>query len=1783
MTDEERSFNYNDLNLDFLELSPPRAKAVVRNASPMPNSSSFRPSSFKAKQLAQRVAKNDVFVNKIDILKKENFELQQKLKDFKNSAAEIQKLYEHEKQRANNLQIQHDTETRKSNELQSRCGQLNNDIAEKRLQLEQLEAQLDEAKGPLSYIELAIKYLKLFHKIKEDENSKHHLPRDKSLFFDLSKYCEDKGYKVPSVQVSKKKRVYKKDTKVQCNLLEAVNPPSSKETQTVSTQTAARHLCQMQTQTDLATGRDVHTQTLVIETHSVKNLHTKGVQTAIIEMHTQGTQHISTTTTRGTSTSCFIKKHNVGTCFPEAKLVPPVTAMVDELLQLYNVSPVSPISDPLPLTSHNELELPTTPAAALESLSYKSIGTCTYLCNVQRQIDFIPLVSGIKRSESSSPSPFTFANVKNEAYMTPTPSPPPSATQAPTVHNRNDTSTRTATNNNFGNMQPMLNTVAQLPDMPPEMFSSVWQMAGQMFMGLIYPPTNNRLRIAPQNRAQNSLNQEHFHNWISSLYESIHQPNQQSASSPPPHREYQQQVNGSERDVDTEAENNTNVVQSNNLIPREDTPATQDFYDSNTNERIELHHRDAFGTQTDNTISPRGSDICESQNTFADWIFKEPREIPKKSAKQARARKAAMEEASCVKKHRDKLERKKRKKENRKRLAKQMTTTVFNDELNVISDLELNNQQQNEKDIPTAVEFCANLCNLNNYSNDESYWDEMDIGVVNANQSNKQDLSYAVNMETEKLNNSETGVNNNGGKIYADFELKQNEKMGEIREEQAIAQDNTCKDFVHVGFKETDEASKSMAGVNNSCGKVEVNINCKLNGNMNKIIVDEEVKVPDNTLFDSENAKCDNLDYIEAIIETEAQTEPLETEIEFEKNACCIFGSDSEEEAETHLADTQSIEFGAGNSEASMVFKKSVESLDNKEKHVVAENMEEDSRKSTERRDDFCVISPNSEENVSLKQSVTCLSDNKEPEEGRNQILSDLALSDTESEEREAIIPSFELNLINQSRSQSLSDDDESDDPVLVIVEEVSDATNANNFVITYGTRNSQSPNKDPLQQSGSDTDISTLLESAVMDDLLANSSTQKLFNSILGESPNEKMQAITPRRRGRKRNSEASVVSFCKRSERLRAKHDETTQLTSDESLSSPAKYSHSRQHSPEPSGVNGICDDVSGNCYNSSPRKPPHKKLLHSLTKEQINKQFERFIEIRQRVNKIENEEKVAEVQHKTARTEADVNAVCESFPAQTDKHSDVGCASVERVADETSASLRPSPMHATTQQSEPSCSGALPSLEASDQPSTYCLSNTSCHKSEQCPKNDAHISQMDYDTPSSPPPSSNIDVILNKTQPCREIPLELDMSYYSHNRKSVLQYLIYNYSSDIYAIVTGNKNQPKTEKFAVQLEKFLNNTRDRVDILASTLAASLHEEIEDSQVIGSLIVDQISKAPRPEIELGCELALVPRKYIGTHLRLISIVLRHLQYRRADIAAVLLTTIESILFNYRTQEISLSAALNLTQLYLLVIPFHNSQLNSARLYIGKCLYYYNVKAFPMIYEVLCWYPTTLPHRDEPNYDHSDALITVIKHFLMGMTYNMDSEDLRHRELLSLLRYSYHFEPYTPKALEVLCNLVSKLKSGHLTNLKYAFAIFCKRSAKLVDILLQQQLLPLADEYYKLVQHSEEYDERIAALLECISVVVKPLPLDTDVSIYFSIFERFLCAVHRPLVQEATVLAILRLQRFGHNRCFHALAHFKPHYPLQMLTTNVLKTFIHKQPLKYWRDLLKQPLNNQC
>nr|XP_016928494.1 little elongation complex subunit 1 [Drosophila suzukii] len=427
--------------------------------------------------------------------------------------------------------------------------------------------------------------------------------------------------------------------------------------------------------------------------------------------------------------------------------------------------------------------------------------------------------------------------------------------------------------------------------------------------------------------------------------------------------------------------------------------------------------------------------------------------------------------------------------------------------------------------------------------------------------------------------------------------------------------------------------------------------------------------------------------------------------------------------------------------------------------------------------------------------------------------------------------------------------------------------------------------------------------------------------------------------------------------------------------------------------------------------------------------------------------------------------------------------------------------------------------------------------------------HTFSFSEESPASPVSETTDELV----DPPTEIPLEQSIiSGEDGQPKSLLQHVIEKDKEVAKVIQAKRKTLGKLQpQLCASIGKYLQETM-QLESSCSDLALEIYKVTKDEAVIVNALITVICK-------------------IGTDGNPVERLLNALKY--FNFSQRFLAELEERLFRNTKERPATEVALKYLKLYLKAVALQASMSakgyqNPARLLLAKILYHFDQDVPPLVLEVLRQFPTVIPHREQREYDNSDALITVIKHLLMSRQYDMQDPEGAERMLLSKLRFEYHFQPFEPTKQQVLENLVGKLKAGRMEELGYAFALFCRRSAhlKVLDSVLGEHLMPLATSYCDLAAQDKSYDARLVHLLHCISLVLKPLPLETDMSAFVGFLKRLLVAVPRSGVQQAAVQACLRLQRFGFKYTFDALKDYRPNYQLDPLTRAMLRCFAERR-----------------
>lgn len=464
----DESFNYNDINLDWMQdekppkvLSPKKCENLLTESGSSPKKFNKTKAGKKRAELAKRIHDTDSLIMQIQQLRRDKQKLEEDFGNFQKSANNVQELYTETNEKLNI--------TRKSlQELGENYKTLHNEMIDQKLGYDQLlDLQEKEKSRPLGYDELVIKYLKIVQRFEESQGSLKW--QDNRTSDDLKRYCSNKNLKIPAScspnKLRAKLKMKKLEKSIQCELW----------------------------QQDPSKGHFIESKDQATQCQ--------------VELRNQGTQHISTMTTRGTSTSCFIKQRHVGTSFPDPKLQPSVEEILSEFGK-WDVTPISPLLD-------SQMDV--------EKKSYNTIGTCTWLCNIRKQIDYLST-----RSTTRPLSHQLDESIKQEVS---TPMGSPTPTHVRNVHTlQGDLPSTSKAEQNSTNITVQQESFKKsaLEYLNTTAFDELWQVFGKMIFSLIQPRnasmpsafSNANLNLINSSSLQApSFNQQEFHTWLRELYE----------------------------------------------------------------------------------------------------------------------------------------------------------------------------------------------------------------------------------------------------------------------------------------------------------------------------------------------------------------------------------------------------------------------------------------------------------------------------------------------------------------------------------------------------------------------------------------------------------------------------------------------------------------------------------------------------------------------------------------------------------------------------------------------------------------------------------------------------------------------------------------------------------------------------------------------------------------------------------------------------------------------------------------------------------------------------------------------------------------------------------------------------------------------------------------------------------------------------------------------------------------------------------------------------------------
>lgn len=299
-----------------------------------------------------------------------------------------------------------------------------------------------------------------------------------------------------------------------------------------------------------------------------------------------------------------------------------------------------------------------------------------------------------------------------------------------------------------------------------------------------------------------------------------------------------------------------------------------------------------------------------------------------------------------------------------------------------------------------------------------------------------------------------------------------------------------------------------------------------------------------------------------------------------------------------------------------------------------------------------------------------------------------------------------------------------------------------------------------------------------------------------------------------------------------------------------------------------------------------------------------------------------------------------------------------------------------------------------------------------------------------------------------------------------------------------------------------------------------------------------------------------------------------------------LVLFQLEKTLFVLAGEKVILSEAINLTHLFIGLSDSMDEESKwSCVLFMYKCLYYYSIKATPLIYSVLMAYPTILPifkeeedintfFRTTNNVLQAAFVIVLINtNFYEPVEYG----NLKKKELQAFLKTYYHFPYMKPTIDDFVDNLVNRLtnNTNDLRNISYSLILLAKRKGtEWADDVIQQKLLPLLNNYLVTISNGTENDDRITTLVSAISSIVKTYPVYKEISNYHQIFCKMLGLTTRQAIQETAVMALLQTSRFGMVDVYRRICDWKPPFEVSRKCYLMLSTFLYRKNLRYWKEL---------
>ncbi|XP_037030407.1 uncharacterized protein LOC119070240 isoform X1 [Bradysia coprophila] len=450
-------------------------------------------------------------------------------------------------------------------------------------------------------------------------------------------------------------------------------------------------------------------------------------------------------------------------------------------------------------------------------------------------------------------------------------------------------------------------------------------------------------------------------------------------------------------------------------------------------------------------------------------------------------------------------------------------------------------------------------------------------------------------------------------------------------------------------------------------------------------------------------------------------------------------------------------------------------------------------------------------------------------------------------------------------------------------------------------------------------------------------------------------------------------------------------------------------------------------------------------------------------------------------------------------------------------------------------------------------------------------------EFESPASPPPSTTTSyqapiIIPTSPKKLNSLVVEGILANFDKNKRTSLR-------------------QRKLKVPTVEEEQIITSTRSRIEqyVVAEWNGNEIDTCCKDlstvrPSVLSKCILEVVTNTNSEPLskEFTPPAPSLPR----THQKIV-VLIKRISRTVNGFEDLVLFQLEKTMFVLGDEQVTIAGGLNLTHLFIGLTACADAESNgSCVLFVYKCLYYFSIKAIPMIYSVLMAYPTILPKFDDgekvadflrntTNILQATFVIILINTNLSESNLIDSGNSLRKRDLSTYLKTYYHYPCMRPTIDDFVDILLDRLtNSCNLGNIPYSLILIAKRNGTVwADHMVQRKLLPKLNQFLSTISDGTANDERIAVLVSAISSIIKTYPITKDISGYQQLFHKILDSTTRQTIQEEAVMALLRTSRFGMVDVYKQICDWRPQTAVRRQCYLMLNTFLYRQNLSYWQN----------